>query len=45
MNKKYALELYERSAEQGYKGAKASIRSLNKEGYYIDVLQRSKHSE
>jgi TPR repeat protein len=42
MDKKYALELYERSAEQGYKGAKTSIRSLNKEGYCIDVLQRSK---
>ena len=42
IDKQYALEWFDKSAEQGYKEAKDGIKRLNEEGYYINDRQKSK---
>jgi TPR repeat protein len=42
VDKQYALEWFEKSAEQGHEKAKARTNLLNEEGYYIDDRQKSK---
>ncbi|KAI8890924.1 hypothetical protein K501DRAFT_265429 [Backusella circina FSU 941] len=39
-NIQYALEWYEKSAEQGYDLQKKKVKLLNKEGFYIDDRQK-----